>query len=94
MRCTLVQCAWSLRRIRRDDPMSLWSGEVEKRRGKRVAVTALARKLAGVLYAIWRDGKPYDARRGATLMGPGLGKFATLMGPPNRQGHGATRRVA
>ena len=65
MRWTLVQCAWSLRRIRRDDPMSLWSSEVEKRRGKRVAVTALARKLAGVLYAIWRDGKPYDAKRGA-----------------------------
>jgi hypothetical protein len=38
---------------------------VEKRRGKRVAVTALARKLAGVLYAIWRDGNPYNAKRGA-----------------------------
>ena len=30
----------------------------------------------------------------ATIMGPGFGKFATLMGPANRQGHGATRRVA
>lgn len=26
----------------------------------------------------------------ARLMGPGAGVFARLMGPPNRQGHGAT----
>ena len=30
----------------------------------------------------------------ATLMGPDFWKFATLMGPANRQGLGATRRVA
>lgn len=38
-----------------------WSLEVEKRRGKRVAVLALARKMAGILYAIWRDGTFYDS---------------------------------
>jgi len=26
-------------------------------------VVALARRLAGILYAMWRDGVPYDARR-------------------------------
>jgi hypothetical protein len=26
---------------------------------------ALARKLTGVLFAMWRDGKPYDDQRGA-----------------------------
>jgi hypothetical protein len=32
-------------------------------RGKRIAAVALARRLAGVLYAMWRDGVPYDAQR-------------------------------
>jgi hypothetical protein len=48
--------------------MQRWADEVEKRRGKRVAVLALARKLAGILYAIWRDGTASavrPARRGA-----------------------------
>jgi hypothetical protein len=31
-------------------------------------VTALARKLAGILYAIWRDGSVYQAKRGAAAM--------------------------
>jgi hypothetical protein len=40
--------------------MIKWSQAVEKRRGKNVAVAALARRLAGVLYAMWRDKTPYD----------------------------------
>jgi hypothetical protein len=38
----------------------VWALEVAKRRGKRVAIVALARKLAGILFAMWRDGKDYD----------------------------------
>jgi hypothetical protein len=34
-------------------------GEVA-RRDERVAVVALARKLSGVLYAMWRDGSVYQ----------------------------------
>jgi hypothetical protein len=30
----------------------------------------------------------------ASLMGPGPGGFATVMGPPDRHGHGATRKAA
>ena len=60
LRTALVQAAWVLRRARPKDPMVLWNVEVEQRRGKRIAVVALARKLAGVLYAIWRDGTTYD----------------------------------
>ncbi|MGH7436194.1 MAG: IS110 family transposase [Polyangiaceae bacterium] len=65
MRWTLVQSAWCIRRVRRQDPMVVWSQEVEKRRGKRVATTALARKIAGVLFAMWRDGTVYNPARGA-----------------------------
>jgi len=60
LRWVLVQAAWAARRYYKDDPMVLWSSEVEKRRGKLVAVMALARRLAGVLYAMWRDGSQYD----------------------------------
>jgi transposase len=59
-RWALVQAAWAARRAKGLHPMVEWSREVEKRRGKRVAVLALARKLAGILYAIWRDGTFYD----------------------------------
>ena len=31
--------------------------------GERIAVVAIARRLAGIVYAMWRDGVPYDAAR-------------------------------
>jgi transposase len=62
LRWCLVQAAWAARRARRKDPMQRWADEIEKRRGKRVAVLALARKLAGILYALWRDGAVYEPR--------------------------------
>jgi transposase len=61
VRWALTQAAWSARRWRPNDPMVLWSKEVELRRGRRVAIMALVRKMAGILYAIWRDGSTYDA---------------------------------
>jgi transposase len=60
LRWVLVQASWAARRFYKDDPMVLWSREVEKRRGKQVAVMALARRLAGMLYAMWRDKSTYD----------------------------------
>lgn len=65
LRWALTQAAWSMRRCARNDPMVLWCLQVEKRRGKKVATVALARKLAGVLFALWRDGTTYDPRRAA-----------------------------
>lgn len=66
LRWVLIQAAWAARRYYKDHPIVMWSLEVEKRRGKQVAVTALARRLAGVLYAMWRDGKPYDKKHQVT----------------------------
>ena len=67
LRWCLVQAAWAARRARRQDPMQRWANEIEKRRGKRVAVLALARKLAGILYALWRDGAVYEPRRSGAV---------------------------
>jgi transposase len=60
VRWTLTQAAWTATRCRKHDPMVEWARQIEARRGKKVSVMALVRKLAGVLYAMWRDGKPYD----------------------------------
>jgi transposase len=63
VRCLLVQAAHSLRRTRPDDPLVQWSHQVEQRRGKRIAVVALARRLSGILYALWRDSSTYSPQR-------------------------------
>jgi transposase len=71
LRWVLVQAAWALRtRCRKAEaiPLQLWAQRIEQRRGKRTATTALARKLAGILYAIWRDGTVYDGSRGAKMI--------------------------
>lgn len=64
-RAGLVQAAWSARRCRSNHPMVRWSVQVEQRRGKHIAALALARKIAGILFAIWRDGTVYNPFRGA-----------------------------
>ena len=40
--------------------MVQWARRIAERRNTQVAITALARKMAGVLYAMWRDGQPYQ----------------------------------
>jgi transposase len=72
MRWTLVQAAWAARRAKGKHPMLLWAQAIELRRGKRVAAIALARKMAGILYAMWRDRLPYDAHRAAVIPAPAL----------------------
>jgi transposase len=60
-RAMLVQSAWLILRSRdAEDPLRSWADKIVKTRGKRIAVVALARKLAGVLWAMWRDGTVYD----------------------------------
>jgi len=45
---------------------------IAKTRGKKIAAIALARKLAGVLWAMWRDGTVYDAGLEARESSKGL----------------------
>jgi transposase len=68
-RC-LVQASWVARRYARQDPLVQWALQVEARRGKHIAIVAQARKLAGILFALWRDGTRYEPRRGATVTAP------------------------
>ncbi len=53
MRALLVQAAWRLLCLEKTgDPLARWARVVSERRGNRVAVIALARRLAGVLWAM------------------------------------------
>jgi transposase len=62
LRALLIQSAWGILRTRdNNDPLYLWGAAVAERRGKRIAAVALARRLLGVLWAMWRDGTTYDA---------------------------------
>ena len=65
-RWLLVEAAWSILRSRRGDvePLRRWSQRVALRRGTKTGIVALARKLAGILYAMWRDGSTYERRDG------------------------------
>ncbi|MFO0566000.1 MAG: transposase [Polyangiaceae bacterium] len=60
LRALLVQAAWCVKTRAPNDPLRLWVHEVAQRRGRRVAVIALARRLVGILWAMWRDGTVYD----------------------------------
>jgi transposase len=63
LRSQMVQSAWTLRRSRPNDPIVLWARRIEEKRGKQIAIVALARKMTKVLYAMWKAQKPYDAAR-------------------------------
>jgi hypothetical protein len=56
-----VQAAWGVWRA--SDPRTAqfreWAQGIARRRGKKVAVVALARRLARTLFAMWRDQTDY-----------------------------------
>jgi transposase len=64
-RWLLVEAGWRLLRSTAPAaaPLRHWGHGIVARRGKHVAAVAVARRLAGVLYAMWRDERDYDAAR-------------------------------
>jgi transposase len=63
-RYLLVESAWTILRRSSSGNMALhaWAKRIAGRRGQRVAVVALARKLAGILFVMWRDGTSFEPR--------------------------------
>ena len=61
MRWLLIQVAVSILRRRppEADALRAWAHRIAVRRGKHLAVVALARRLAGILYALRRDGSVF-----------------------------------
>ena len=69
-RWLLVEAAWVLlvkAKSAQAQPLQAWAQRIAARRGKRIAVVALARRLAGILYAMMRDGTEFDVRRFVTV---------------------------
>jgi transposase len=63
VRYLLVEAGWRIMRSKGEETAALraWAVLIAARRGKRIAVVALARRLAGILYAMWRDNSAYHA---------------------------------
>jgi transposase len=57
LRALLVQASWTVWRGTRPEGAALraWAQALAARRGRRIAVVALARRLTRILFAIWRD---------------------------------------
>lgn len=62
-RWLLVEAAWRVLRAPHPQLAGLkgWAIQIAQRRGKRIAVVALARRMAGILYAMWRDDAVFHA---------------------------------
>lgn len=76
-RSSLMQASWVLiRTAPSDDPLQQWARAIASRRGNRIAAVALARRLAGILWAMWRDDTVYDAARVGSRSAAGLQRSA------------------
>jgi transposase len=65
LRYLLVEAGWSVLLSRKESTEELraWAQRIALRRGMKTAIVALARRLAGILYAMWRDGTTFEPRR-------------------------------
>jgi transposase len=65
VRWLLVEAAWMILRSRRPECAALkeWANGIAARRGQKVAVVALARRMAGILWAMLRDQEPFNPAR-------------------------------
>jgi transposase len=64
LRSLLIQASWAIWRSTRTDTAALraWAHALAARRGRRIAVVALARRLTRMLFAMWRDGTTFQPR--------------------------------
>ena len=76
VRWLLQQAAWVAWRFYKNDPIVQWAEGVAQRRGRKIAATALARKLAGIMFAVWRDGTTYRRTGAAADDSPESGDAA------------------
>jgi transposase len=66
LRALCIQAAWACWRSPGGAMFRTWVDRLAARRGRRIAVVALARRLSRIMYAVWRDGSSFDPRKFAT----------------------------
>lgn len=69
LRAQLVQSAWAMWNSRPNEPIVLWARRIAVKKGNRIAIIALARKLATVLYAMWKTRTTYNPSRPSSVRG-------------------------
>ena len=67
LRSLLIQASWTIWRGRTAAGVALrtWAHALAARRGRRVAIVALARRLSRILFAMWRDETTFEYRQPA-----------------------------
>jgi transposase len=60
LRSLLIQAAWVCWRHPGSATLKAWVDRLAARRGRRIAVVALARRLSRILFALWRDDTTFD----------------------------------
>jgi transposase len=70
LKALLVQAAWSMWRSRPHDPAVLWARAIAEKRGNCIAIVALARKMATMMWSMWKHGTEYDADRASSVRAP------------------------
>jgi transposase len=70
LRALLVQGSWAIGHSRSERAAALrrWAQALSTRRGRRIAVVAVARRLTRVLYAMWRDATDFRVPARATTV--------------------------
>lgn len=66
LRALCIQAAWACWRSPGGATFRMWVDRLAARRGRRIAVVALARRLSRIMYAVWRDGSSFDVTKFAT----------------------------
>jgi transposase len=66
LRSLLIQAAWVCWRHPGSATLRAWVDRLAARRGRRIAVVGLARRLSRIVFALWRDDTTFDATRLAT----------------------------
>jgi transposase len=64
LRALMIQASWVVWRSRAAAAQTLrtWAHALAQRRGRRIAIVGLARRLVRILFAVWRDGTTFAPR--------------------------------
>ena len=79
LKSLFVQGAWSMWRTRPNDPLVLWARALADKRGKRIAIIALARKMAVILWSMWKNDKEYDPQHASRFRLPDSTEDTAMM---------------
>ena len=84
LRWLLVQAAWGIVRSKGDEsaPLRNWTLNIVKRRGYKVGVVALARKLCGILFAMMRDERNFEWTKATSGSSAAAEQWDALMNKP------------